>query len=90
MRPTIREQIIEQVDRLDDPQRRQVLDFARRLATPSGTPGTSLMHFIGSIDPTDLEVMSEAIQEGCEKVPKKRSQTKQPAMRAFAAHTPWQ
>jgi hypothetical protein len=68
MSQTIREQIIEQVDRLDDPQRRQVLDFARRLTTPAGTHGRNLLHFVGSIDPADLEAMSQAIQEGCEKV----------------------
>ena len=68
MSQTIREQIIEQVDRLDDPQRRQVLDFARRLTAPAGTPGQHLLHLAGSIPPADLEAMSQAIQEGCEKV----------------------
>ncbi len=68
MSRTIREQIIEQVDRLEDPQRRQVLDFAQRLTTPAGTPGRNLMRFVGSIDPADLEAMAEAIQEGCEKI----------------------
>ncbi len=68
MGKTVRDQIIEQVDRLDDPQRRQVLDFARRLAAPAGTPGRNLMRFVGSIDPADLKAMAEAIQEGCEKI----------------------
>ena len=68
MNNTIREQIIEQVDRLDDSRQRQVLDFARRLTAPAGTPGGSLMHFAGSIDPADLEAMSQAIQQGCEQV----------------------
>lgn len=68
MNQTIREQIIEQVDRLDDHRRKQVLDFARRLAAPSGAPGRTLMDFVGSIDPADLDAMDTAIQEGCEKV----------------------
>ena len=68
MSQRIREQIIEQVDRLDDPQRRQVLDFARRLTTPMGTPGRKLLHFAGSIEATDLAAMAQAIEEGCEKV----------------------
>lgn len=67
MRRNVKEQIIEQVDRLDDPQRRQVLDFARSLAGPAGTPGRGLLRFAGSIAPADLQAMSLAIQEGCEK-----------------------
>ncbi len=68
MSRTIKDQIIEQVERLDDPRRQQVLDFARRLTAPAGTPGRNLMRFVGSIDPADLEAMMEAIQEGCEKI----------------------
>jgi hypothetical protein len=68
MSQTVKDQIIEQIDRLDEPRRLKVLDFARRLATPAGTAGENLLRFAGSIDPTDLEAMSRAIQEGCEKV----------------------
>jgi len=68
MGTSIRDQIIEQVDRLNEPQQRQLLELARRLAAPEGTPGWKLLRFAGSIDPADLEAMSEAIQEGCERV----------------------
>ncbi len=68
MSRTIREEIIEQVDRLDDPQRWRVLDFARRLTAPAGTPGRNLLRFVGSIDPVDLEAMAEAVQQGCERL----------------------
>jgi hypothetical protein len=68
MSQTIKEQIIEQVDRLDEHRCKQVLDFARRLAAPAGTPGRTLMGFVGSIDPVDLDAMAKAVQEGCEKV----------------------
>lgn len=68
MSTTIRDQIIEQVDRLDETQRLRLLDFARRLTAPEGTPGRDLLRFAGAIDRADLEVMSRAIQEGCEKV----------------------
>lgn len=68
MSQTIKDQIIEQLDRLDEHHRKQVLDFARRLAAPSGTPGRALTGFVGSIDPSDLDAMANAIQEGCEKV----------------------
>jgi hypothetical protein len=45
-----------------------VLHFARDLVSPKGTPGNDLLRFAGSIDPSDLEAMSQAIAEGCEKV----------------------
>ena len=35
MNETVKDRIIEQVDRLDDPKRRQVLEFAMRLALPA-------------------------------------------------------
>ena len=62
MSRTIREQI------LDDPQGEEVLDLARRLTAPAGTPGRNLLRFVGSIDPADLEAMAEAIQQGCERL----------------------
>ncbi len=68
MTKTVKDAIIEQVDRLDAPQQRKVLDFARRLTVPAGTPGRDLMRFVGCIDPADLDAMSQAIQEGCEKI----------------------
>lgn len=68
MSQSIREQIIEQVDRLDEPRRQQLLEFARRLAAPRGTLGRNLTSFVGSIDPADLDAMAKAVQEGCEKI----------------------
>lgn len=68
MTKTVKDEIIDQVDRLDVPQQRKVLDFARRLTAPDGTPGRDLMRFVGCIDPADLDAMSRAIQEDCEKL----------------------
>jgi hypothetical protein len=68
MSRTIKDEIIQQVDRLDGPQRRKLLDFARGLTVPQGTPGRELLMFAGAIDQGDLATISEAIQEGCEKV----------------------
>ena len=68
MSKTVKDEIIEQVYRLDTPGRRKVLDFARTLTSPAGTPGRDLTHFIGAIDPADLHIMSQAIEEGCEKI----------------------
>jgi hypothetical protein len=65
---TVKDEIIEQVERLDTPRQRKVLDFARGLTASAGTPGRDLMHFVGVIDPADLDSMSQAIEEGCEKI----------------------
>jgi hypothetical protein len=68
MSQKIRDQIVEQVDRLNDPQQLQLLEFARRLTVPAAVPGRDLLRFEGSIDPGDLEAMQRAIEDGCEKV----------------------
>jgi hypothetical protein len=65
---TVKDEIIEQVDHLDAPHQRRVLDFARRLTEPTGTPGRNLIRFTGCIDPDDLDAMARAIQEGCEEI----------------------
>ena len=68
MPKSLKDEIIEQIDLLQAPQQRRVLDFARGLRTPAGTPGHELVRFAGAINPVDLDSMSQAIQEGCEKV----------------------
>jgi hypothetical protein len=68
MSQNIRDQIVEEVERLNAPQQRQVLEFARRLAGPAGVPGRELLRFSGSIDLADLEAMQKAIEDGCEQV----------------------
>jgi len=68
MSEKVRDQIVEQVDRLNDPQQRQLLEFARRLAAPAAVPGRDLLRFSGSIDAGDLEAMQKAIEDGCERV----------------------
>jgi hypothetical protein len=68
MPKTLKDEIIEQVELLESPQQRKVLDFARGLRTPAGTPGRELLRFTHSIDPADLEMISQAIQESCDKI----------------------
>ncbi len=65
---TVKEKINEQLDKLDTPQQRQVLEFARGLASPAGVSGDKLLRFSGAIAPADLETISRAILEGCEHV----------------------
>jgi len=56
--------------RLPVERQREVLEFARTLATPpiQGGRGSSLLKFAGTIDESDLEAMSQAIQNGCERI----------------------
>jgi hypothetical protein len=65
---TVKDEIIEHVDRLGAPQQQKVLDFARLLTESAGAPGRSLLRFAGCIDPADLETITHAIEEGCEKI----------------------
>ena len=56
--------------RLPVERQRQVLEFARTLATPplQGVRGSTLLQFAGTIDTSDLEAMSQAIEDGCERI----------------------
>ena len=67
---TIESAIYEQLEKLSLEQRRQVLEFARSLATPKiqGVPGRSLLRFAGIIDGADLEELKQAVEEGCEQI----------------------
>jgi hypothetical protein len=51
-------------------QQRQVLEFAKTLTPPpaQGVDGASLLRFAGRIEEADLAAMSQAIEEGCERI----------------------
>jgi len=68
MGETVKDEINEQLDKLDTPQKRQVLEFAGGLAKPAGVSGDKLLQFAGAIAPADLETISRAILEGYEHV----------------------
>jgi hypothetical protein len=68
MGETIKDEINEHLGKLDTPQQRQVLEFARGLASPAGVSGSKLLQFAGTIAPADLETISRAILEGREHV----------------------
>jgi len=67
MDSSIKDDLIAQVENLSTHHQRQVLDFAKSLA-PKGVAGKNLLRFEGAIPADDLEQMSKAIEEGCEKV----------------------
>ena len=54
------------MEKLPVNKKRQVLEFARNLALPvKGVPGTILLKYAGTIEESDLELMAQAIEEGC-------------------------
>lgn len=66
--------LYQQLDDLPPRQQRQVLEFARALATSQkasqirGVSGQQLLRFAGTIEADDLKLMAQAIQDDCEKV----------------------
>ena len=66
---TIERELSTCLGRMPVERQRQVLEFARTLATPplQGVRGSTLLQFAGTIDESDLEVMSQAIEDGCER-----------------------
>ena len=70
MEPVMEKELLKQLDQLGPEEQRQVLDFIRTLASCKrfGTPGKALLRFGGVIDATDLAIIAETIEEGCEQV----------------------
>lgn len=63
----IKDNLIAQLDKLPYDLQLRVLDFAKALM-PQGIEGKSLLRFEGTISVDDLQLMSKAIEDGCEKV----------------------
>ena len=64
---SVKDNLITQIDKLPHDLQVRVLDIIKAL-TPKGVEGKSLLRFEGSISGDDLQLMSKAIEEGCEKV----------------------
>jgi len=67
---TVIEKIVEQLRDLPYELQWRVLEFARALAfsVPRGVPGKQLLRFAGTIPLSDVELMRQAIEQGCEQV----------------------
>ena len=67
---SIEREVVAQLGKLPLEKQQQVLYFARALAGANqrGVPGQDLLRFAGTIEVSDLQAMSRAIEEGCEKV----------------------
>ncbi|MEO1430897.1 MAG: hypothetical protein AAFV71_17900 [Cyanobacteria bacterium J06633_8] len=70
MNNSIIDEVIEQLETMPQNLQSQVLEFARKLVKNEvkGTPGKELLRFAGSIPADDLQLMREAIEQGCEQV----------------------
>lgn len=62
-------QINHELDGLGADAQKRVLDYVRSLKkTPTGTPGTALTRFAGTIDVVEAKLMMDAIDAGCGQV----------------------
>lgn len=70
MSASIKQEIIEQIDKMPIELQKQVLDFAHALvlSEPKGVPGRELLKFVGIMTPEEAEEMAKAIEEGCEQI----------------------
>ena len=64
------DKVIQQMVSMPYEMQWRVLEFTRALAlsSPSGIAGGQILRFAGAIAPDDLELMREAIEQGCERV----------------------
>ena len=68
--PSIRDDLLKELERLPESDRRRVLEYARSLSdsVPRGVPGSSLLRFVGVFSESDAAEIEAAIEEGCEQV----------------------
>ena len=64
------DEVVEELRRLAEPERRRVLDYARSLSEgrPKGTPGEALLKYGGAWSDGKADEVAAAIEEGCEQV----------------------
>ena len=70
MDTSIVDKVTEQLKTLPHELQWRVLEFTRALAlsTPHGVPGQQLLRFAGAVALDDVQLMREAIEQGCEQV----------------------
>lgn len=64
------DEVMDELRRLDESERRQVLEYARSLSErpPRGTPGEALLKYSGVWSDGLADDVAAAIEEGCERV----------------------
>ena len=70
MHTPVVDRVIEQLKDLPYELQWRVFEFTRALAAsaPHGVPGQQLIEFAGAIPSDDLQLMRQAIEQGCEQV----------------------
>jgi hypothetical protein len=70
MDPSITQEIVERLHELPASQQQLVLEVVRSLANqkPQGVPAKDLLPLTGAITAEDARQMTNAIEEGCERV----------------------
>ena len=63
----LKDSLLAQMEKLPYDLQLRVLDFVKSLI-PKGVEGKSLLRFEGAISDEDLRLMSQAIEENCERV----------------------
>ncbi len=63
----LKQELLEQIEKLTPMQQKQVLDFALELTGELAKhyPGKNLLQLAGTISKEDLEIMKQTIEEGC-------------------------
>ena len=69
----IKRRVLENMDTLGRPGKLEVLDLSEALSSQARLPAerdtrAALLKYAGTISKEDLEIISEAIEEGCERV----------------------
>ncbi|MBW4675432.1 MAG: hypothetical protein KME52_15825 [Desmonostoc geniculatum HA4340-LM1] len=64
------DRLIEELKVMPEDLQYRVLEFARTLVSSQihGVPGKQLLNFAGTISPNDIQLIREAIEQGCEQV----------------------
>ena len=67
---TLVDQVVEELKNLPYEMQWRVFEFTRALvaSVPHGVPGQQLLRFAGAIPLDDIQLMRQAIEEGCERV----------------------
>lgn len=69
MSPKLQEELLQQMSRLPEEEQKRVLAFMKGLAPAAGgMSGKDLLKFSGAIGQADLQAMTKAIEEGCERI----------------------
>ena len=67
---SVTDEVVEELGRLGEGERRRVLEYARSLSRvpPKGVSGEALLKHFGAWSEEEADAIAEAIEEGCERV----------------------